>query len=279
MQWIGFSKFFGFVVFIALIAPTAWAQTPEDTVRWIYTSLAQPGSADTKGLSYLASPEQRAQFLSRRMVAFYQANDSYGDDPAGACVDFGLEIPGNDFDISEILRTLSLTMTGDSARTSVIASFSTFGTPAQVVYDFIVEDGYWRIDDIAGPGWRVSQISCSPRPGGAVSGYCFSNGSDALRLDVAADGSAVFDLESWQANGHSCGAGGYARAMNGGWTYEDVLYGTPCRIDILVTPDQGLRLSDVGGACRRTLCGARAVIDGLIFPRSSQIDCSLMPAN
>lgn len=256
-------------VFVALMAATGLrAQSPEDTVRWIYASLDQPGG----GIRALASPAQRDQFLSKRLSAFFAANDASG----GTCLGFGLEVPGNDFEIAEILRTLSLTAQGDQPRKSVSAQFTNFGQPAQVVYDFIVEDGFWKIDDIAGSGWRISQIPCSARPAATAGGFCYLNGSDSLRLNLPGDGSAMIDVISWQGNGHSCSVTGRAGAIEGGWLLHAE---QGCRLQVLVTADQGIRFVDTDWACKPMLCGQRAVIDGLSFPRSSQIDCSQLPVN
>ena len=80
------------------------------------------------------------------MVTFFDANDSYGDNLMTACVDFAFDIPGQDFDENEIARTLTVSSTGDAARRSVTASFRNFGQVARITYDFIAEDGFWRID-------------------------------------------------------------------------------------------------------------------------------------
>ncbi len=193
----------------------------------------------------------------------------HGGDPVTACIDFGLDIPGNDYDEAEILRTLSLSSRGTQMRTTVEATFSTFGSPARIAYDFIVEDGFWKIDDIAGPGYRVSQIHCTVRTLAAA--YCYQSGNASMRLIRRPDGGAEFDFNSWQGNGHSCSGQGRARAIDGGWEYAGV---QGCRLRILVTPQQGLRLSDADWVCKRWMCGQRAVMDGLEFPRSSQIDCA-----
>lgn len=273
-------QLFAVLLWSGLAALPALAQSPEDIVRWIYQSHAQPGP--NNGVHFLASPAQRAQFFSRRMVAFFEANDSHGDDLATACLDFALDIPGQDFDAQEIARTLSISSTGTAGRQSVTAAFTTFGEPARIVYDFISEDGFMRIDDIAGPGWRVSLIPCTPKPAGSTASptsgsYCFLSGDDALRLDLRSDGSAWFDFSSWQANGHSCGARGQLKTIAGGWQYEDIQDGQTCRLGVLTTSDGGIRLSDPDHQCKRWHCGQRAVIDGLQFARSTQIDCARMP--
>jgi len=268
-----------FVLLLLTAAPVR-AEGPEDTVRWIYASLIQrvggPG-----GLAYLSAPERRGQFMTRRMVAFYDANDSYGDDMMAACVDFAFEIPGQDFDEAEIARTLSITSSGDDTQKVVTARFSNFGQPAEVAYSFVPEDGVWKIDDIAGPGWRVSEIPCSPKGAapaqGGITSYCFLNGDDTMRLDLHQDGRASFDFLSWQANGHTCGGQGVAGPIAGGWAYEEAIEGAICRIEIMVTEDGGLRLTDRDWACKPRLCGQRAVLDGLSFPLASQVDCAALP--
>lgn len=267
------------VFWACLVATIATAQTPEDIIRWVYQSHSQSGPAN--GIHHLAAPEQRAQFFSRRMVAFFEANDSYGNDLASACLDFALDIPGNDFDAQEIVRTLSVSSSGDADRPSVTASFTTFGQPAQIIYDFISEDGFMRIDDIAGPGWRVSLMPCTQKPTRsaatpAIGSYCYMSGDDTLRLDLRGDGSASFEFSSWQTNGHSCGAQGQAKPITGGWLYENDEFGA-CQLGIIVTPDGGIRLSDPDYQCKQGLCGQRASIDGLQFARSTQIDCSQLP--
>ncbi|WP_116130784.1 hypothetical protein [Tropicimonas sp. IMCC34043] len=260
--------------------PARAQQTPEDLVGWIYLSLQQPGPPGAKGLAWLSAPAQRNQFFSRRMVDFFDANDSHGDDLAEACVDFAFDIPGNDFDEREIARTLSVTSGGDAAHQRVIARFTNFGTPASITYDFVPEDGVWRIDDITGPGWQVSRIPCTAAraaPAPSANGYCFRTENDTLRLEVGEDGIGLFEFDSWQGGGHSCSGGGVARPVEGGWLYQEDFYGQTCRLGIEPTPDGGIRLSDVGWGCKAALCGARAAIDGLTYPRASQIDCSQMP--
>lgn len=255
------------------------AQAPEDTVSWVYTSMTQTNVSQESGLWHLSRPARRDQFFSRRMVEFIASNDSHGDNLATACIDFDPAVPGNDFDNAELRRTLRLTSSGDATRKTVVASFATFGHAARVEYDFIVEDGFWKIDDIAGPGWRISLIPCAAKPASnpATTGaFCYLNGSDTLRLDLASDGSAIVDMLSWQGNAHTCSARGRAGPIDGGWLLHAE---EGCRLQILVTGDQGIRFSDPEWHCKRWMCGQRAVIDGLTFPRSSQIDCAQMPRN
>ena len=275
---------------IAAVILTFWtwaagaaAQTPEDLVRWIYQSRTQTARAELTGFDYIAAPTLRSQFFSRRMIRTLAANDTHGDDLASACWDFAFDIPGQDFDATEILRTLSLTsQRGDTAMT-VIARFTNFGEPAEIHYDFIVEREAWRIDDVAGPGWRVSEIPCASKsqPQSVLSlrevGYCYRDGDSVLRVIVDGAGAGRFSLQSYQDSGHSCSAQGPVTAVPGGWDYAAELGGGACRIAIRVTAAQGLRLSDPEWNCKPSLCGMRAVIDGLEFPRSTQVDCADLP--
>lgn len=285
------------VIIAAVLVGPVRAEGPEDTVSWIYTSLAALGPADTKGLTYLSAPANRSQYLSQRMVAFYDANDTYSEFQMLACVDYAFDVPGNDFNANEIAQSLTVTSTGDNQARSVTASFRNFGALYRVTYDFIAEEGYWKIDDITGPGYRVSQIDCKAKTAleaeiaqsaekesqgaaypGEAARYCYMTGGDTLQLDVAADGRAQFDVESVQGNGHFCMARGEARWTGVGWVYEETLDGGPCRLEFLITATQGVRLTDADWSCKPSLCGARAALDGLTFDRASQVDCVQMPA-
>lgn len=275
-----FTRLFGLIGLWLLAAPMARADGPEDVVKWIYTSLAHAAPAEQKGFAYISSRAQRVQFFSQRMVDWLDANDTYGGDLASACIDFALDIPGQDFAENEIIRTLTTEATGDAQTQRVVARFTNFLIPAEITYDFIVEDGLWRIDDMAGPGWRVSQIPCAPKgtqvaepveaPGQA---YCYDTGTDNLRIETDSEGNGSFRLESYQANGHGCFAEGPITSIPGGWVYEAELDGGPCRIELRVTPEQGIRLSDPDWACKPSLCGQRAYIDELTLPRESQVHC------
>lgn len=278
---------------MALALCLAWpaqAQSPEEIVRWIYTSLALPPDGQAKGLHYLTTPEQRRTYLSQRLVQLYDANDimsENGQNLATACFELGFEIPGNDYDAAEIGRTLTTATAGDATRQRVTARFSSFGEPAQIHFDFIVEEGFWRIDDVGGPGWQISDYTCDPvatatgttttSAASGETGYCYKTQGDDFRLHVAADGSARFTLESWQGGGHFCGVRGTARPIEGGWIYEDNQFGRPCRLEFRVTPERGIRLSDQDHNCKMSLCGQRAALDGLTFAPTAQVDCASLP--
>lgn len=278
------SLFAGLILCLLSGAPS-FAQSPEALVRWIYASRLDtaPGA---KGFEYLAERTQRDQFLTPRLIAQIAANESYGDNLAEACWDFAFDIPGQDFNAREINTTLQLGTQGDDTRQSVTARFSNFGQPAEVTYLFLAVDGFWRIDDIAGPGWRVSQIPCQPKArrqtdAPAAGAYCFATQNSQIRLLLDAKGNAEFQFDAFQTNGHHCGASGLAIAAPdiGGWRYSSQKEGYDCQLEIRVTADQGIELKDPEWNCKAYMCGARAVIDGIAFSRQSQIDCAGLRMN
>lgn len=283
---------------LALAALPARAGYPEDTVAWIYASLT--GLGTEKGLAYLSAPARRADYFSRRIVEFYEADESYTSQGQMGCIDFGLEVSGQDFNAAEIDRTLTISSEDRPGRRIVTASFSNFGEIVRIAYTFIEQDGFWRIDNIAGPGWRLSDMACEARgvaeaqrreqatkkgdkPAGpaytaGAADYCYRTPGDVLRMSVADDGTAAFQLESVQPTGHKCAAEGNAAWTGDGWLYARRLAGGDCRMEILVTAEQGLRLTDGDASCKASLCGPSAKLDGLTFPRASQMDCAYLPA-
>lgn len=257
------------------------AQSPQEIVEWIYLSLAQPGSY---GIAYLSAPDRRDRYFSHRIARFFAANDSHGGDLASACIDFALEVPGQDYDAAEILRTIRLRAENRGARRIVHAEFQSFGQPAHVIYEFTAVNGQWRIDDIAGQGWRLSQIPCAPAtaapkaPAAQVTGYCFKEADGTLRLDLDGTGRGEFELELWFPSGHLCAIGGPVSPSGNGWVFQERLYdGSLCQLELQATAGQGVRVSDPDHACKRQYCGQRAAMDGVEFPRATQVDCALVP--
>lgn len=279
-----------FLIPALLLAAPLRASSPEDTVRWIYESLASAGSGP-QGLAYLATPEQREQYFSARMVAWFRINDTYRVEKLPGCWPHMFDVPTADADPAEIARTLTLTSTYAPDRQTVTASFLSHGTLARITYEFVAEDGFLRIDDIAGPGWSVSRITCTPLGGepdstsqdsGVAATYdagsarfCYVTGEDRLQLRVQDDGSAELALVSRQSTGHKCEAQGKAGWTGRGWILEAGPGDSGCRLEILLTREQGLRLRDRDFSCKPYLCGPRAVLDGLVFERGDQVDCTL----
>jgi peptidoglycan hydrolase-like protein with peptidoglycan-binding domain len=109
--------------------------------------------------------------------------------------------------------------------------------------------------------------------GMAIAGvYCLQDGADKLAVRETAGGGIEFAITSWQGGGHSCGAGGRAHPSPTGWRYEADMSGADHeRCAINFTYDHGVTLSVDRDARCRSQCGARATLDGLLFPESSRL--------
>ena len=135
----------------------------------------------------------------------------------------------------------------------------------------------FRLECLVLPALALAALSAAPAwSAGPGKSYCYKTADSTLRLDVASNGRAGFVLDSWQGGGHACSAAGTATATATGWVYDERLDSGPCTIEILIS-DGGIRLTDADWRCKASLCGARAVIDGLTFPRSSQVSCASLP--
>ena len=134
--------------------------SPEETVRAIYATLDAP--APQQRMEAMRASDQRARHFVPGLVALFDAHDNE------ECIDFSLVLNGQDFDSSEIVRTLTIETTDEGDRSFVDATFTRFGDQNHFRYEF-VRDGYgWKIADIASLGhseWRLSEFSC-----GSVSG-------------------------------------------------------------------------------------------------------------
>ena len=75
-------------------------------------------------------------------------------------LDFDPVIGGQDYQ----LTNLSVTTDGvvEASHAVVRASFNNAGTPLEILYDMVWEDGAWRVDNIPGDGWDLRQIAAAP---------------------------------------------------------------------------------------------------------------------
>lgn len=71
---------------------------------------------------------------------------------------------------------------------------------------------------------------------------------------------AYFRLFIRFANYHSCDATGIARTTRTGLSYDAVIRGTACNMQIDFTPT-GLKIEDREGLCRFSFCGARGSLN------------------
>lgn len=272
-------NFLAVILISILPAGKLAAQSPQDLVQWIYVSLSQPG---LHGVPYLSAPERRQQFFSDRLIRLFAANEFKDANHQPPCIGFGVDVSGQDYDAAEILRTLQIEAVNEGTRQIVHARFRNFGKPEIVSYEFAPVDGHWRIDDIAGQGWRLSEIPCDAAnvaaPSTELAGYCYVHDGGTLRIELDSTGAGLFDLEIWAATGHFCGIRGNLTPTTTGWLYQEQLSnGVLCRLELGVTRDQGVRINDPQHDCKSHYCGMKAAMDGTEFPRSSQVDCAQVP--
>lgn len=140
---------------------------PERIVSGIYEALVSWKGLNSPSIDWLSAPERRAKYFSKRMVNFFNANDSYGDNLVVTCIDFSLAVNGNETDNAEIKRSLNIVTSNAGDRKIIEVRFTNFNEANRIQYKFIRENDVWKIDDIAslekGSQWRLSEIPCSPK--------------------------------------------------------------------------------------------------------------------
>ena len=138
-------------------AEEASTSPPEETVRGIYSTLDLAPAEERQFMAVITAPQQRGRYFVPRLVTLLDANDSE------ECIDFSLNINGQDYDSTELARTLKIETTSADDSMIVEATFSVFGEQNHFSYEFIRDGEDWKISDIAsleGSIWRLSDISC-----------------------------------------------------------------------------------------------------------------------
>lgn len=269
-----------------LVAATLWAATigagaaqdssPQDLVRWMYGSLLEGG----QGLALLESPEQRYTYMTPQLASFYDREDTYNGDWESGCRSFGFDIPVGDFDLYEVTETLKLRTVRSSYRMWITAAFSVYDYPVEVMYVFAWDNDAWRLEDIAGDGWRVSQMTCHPRKPSPDwvrgSGFCYATEDATLVMDMAGWGGASFEFQSWQPGGGYCGGTVWATPTDYGWEFWGDYGGGDCRLGVGRLDDGGLYLQDPDWSCAPQMCQSGGAVDGIAFPAWAQVDCFSM---
>jgi hypothetical protein len=80
-------------------------------------------------------------------------------------------------------------------------------------------------------------------------------------------------VSSWQSNGHSCFAQLSGIPVGQGWDFAGE---NNCTLQLRIDRDGTIDIKDPNWACKSYYCGMRAVLEGLAFPRSSQVDCAAL---
>ncbi|MBK9083621.1 MAG: DUF3828 domain-containing protein [Rhizobiales bacterium] len=102
---------------------------------------------------YVADGSSNKRPYSRRLAKLHAAaekNSRKIESPVSG-LDFDVVVSGQDVETG-YLKTLKLAETKRADKTAQVkANFKNF-KPVEVVYDLVVEDGRWKIDEISSPG-------------------------------------------------------------------------------------------------------------------------------
>ena len=136
-----------------LAAGAASAETPETIVRGIYAGGLAQGS-----FSRLRSPAYRAQYFQPGLVRLFVIDDR----TENLCIDFAITSSGQDYDDTEIARTLQIATKEGGNRAAVDVRFRNLGEANHIRYDFVRAGERWKIADIASLShrWRLSKLRC-----------------------------------------------------------------------------------------------------------------------
>ncbi len=103
--------------------------------------------------------EDESQFRSAALQALYDADAQNTPEGEMGALSFDPFINGQDFEITD-LAIGEAAVTGDTAVVEV--SFENFGEPTELTYELVLEDGGWKIDDVASNDpenpYRLSEI-------------------------------------------------------------------------------------------------------------------------
>lgn len=141
--------------FSLLVASTAAeAGGPRGPVEHIYAHYV--GSSD---VGFFPTDAGARSLFTARMNALLDGEEALADAQGIGHLDFDPFVNAQDFRV-ENLKLTSREL-GDG-RAVVEARFLNFGAANRIVYDVVVEDGAWRIDDVSSPDgdyrWRLSDI-------------------------------------------------------------------------------------------------------------------------
>jgi hypothetical protein len=140
----------------AATAITAAASEPPGIMSAIYRQAIKDGA------SGWLDPDERPKYLSKSLVALWaKADDKKPPDGDVGPIDFDLTADTNGL----TLKSFAVKLRSESASAATVdvtlfyqKPYYRPGGPAIVTYDFIREDGRWRIDNILTKKWSVRDL-------------------------------------------------------------------------------------------------------------------------
>lgn len=135
---------------LALTTTSAFAGPAADAVQFFYSNI---------GAEYDVANRDRFVDPAKSVL---DANEK-SEEP---CLDFGLALDAQDYDETQVAKTLKLAEDVSGASAVVTASFSLFpGDPQndrEIVWELKQVGGQWKVFDVgqANGAWRLSEFTC-----------------------------------------------------------------------------------------------------------------------
>ena len=131
------------------IAGTAFAKPIDSDPVTLITAIYKTYETDKAGLPHV---------YSKRLQALIDKDDKETPEGMVGRIDWDVFIDGQDWKLTD-LKITPMSQTATQAK--VRATFKNFDRPSDMLFDLVLEDGRWRIDDITKtlkPRWTMSKI-------------------------------------------------------------------------------------------------------------------------
>jgi hypothetical protein len=259
----------------------------EQIIRKMYSDLLNGNYAGD-----ITSKNNRAKYFVQTLVRLYDASDAAEALGKPPCVDFNIQVNGQDVDVNKLRKSLSIEQTSNDGKRAEIVSKP--GPTDTFRYEFVKDSGQWKISDVilpwgqklsdtAWPGATALAGKLKPQDrSGAESGiYCLDRKTDdfdnAFFAEIhKADGNLIFALDAAK-DGFTYSAYGLARKVEANhWRYTDSdpdfkdVPGAACVIDITFDRKNWVMVANPHTPCT-THRGERAPYEAPPFPLESYI--------
>jgi hypothetical protein len=137
------------VVLAVALAGAASAKPADSDPVTLITAIYKTYETDSAGLPHI---------YSKRLQALVNKDDKETPDGEVGRIDWDVFIDGQDWKLTDLkIALVSQTPTQAQVR----ATFKNFDQPSNMLFDLVLEDGHWRIDDVTktlSPRWTMSKI-------------------------------------------------------------------------------------------------------------------------
>ena len=134
----------------------AYAQVDSDPVRLI-TAIYKTYAENTPSLGGDAEPGL-PHVYGKRLQALIDQDEKETPEGMVGRIDWDVFVDGQDWQLTELKIAL---VSKSATRAQVRATFKNFDHPSDMLFDLVLEDGHWRIDDVEKtlpPRWTMSKI-------------------------------------------------------------------------------------------------------------------------